>query len=122
MPTWTKVYLTWDAIRQVRKRCWRKTLSLRSGPRENTIIPFQVELKIPNNKARIKDEIGDLLFSTAQLARHLDIDPEEALREANLKFIGRFLKLEKIIKDDQKDMMKMDVPELEEYWEKAKKL
>ena len=77
---------------------------------------------IENNKARIKDEIGDLLFSVAQLARHMDIDAEDALRQANLKFIGRFTKLETLIKSEAKDMMKMEVPELEEYWQRIKKL
>ncbi len=77
---------------------------------------------IKNNKARIKDEIGDLLFSVTQLARHMDIDAEDALRQANLKFIGRFTKLETLINSENKDMMKMKVPELEEYWQRIKKL
>lgn len=84
----------------------------------------QVELNVKDvkkNKAKIKEEIGDLLFSTAQLARHLDIDAEEALRDANLKFINRFTKLETLIKSEGKDMQKMSVPELEEYWQRIKK-
>lgn len=76
---------------------------------------------IKNNKTRIKDEIGDLLFSVTQLARHMDIDAEDALRQANFKFIGRFTKLESLIKSEDKDMMKMKVPELEEYWQRIKK-
>lgn len=75
---------------------------------------------LKNNKDKIKEELGDLLFSVAQLARHLEIDPEEALRDANLKFIKRFTLLEDVIKADKKDMMQMKVPELEEYWGKVK--
>lgn len=77
---------------------------------------------IEKNKANIKEEIGDLLFSVTQLARHLDIDAEDALRQANKKFITRFTKLEKLIKSEDKDMLKMQVPELEEYWQKIKRL
>ena len=77
---------------------------------------------VENNKVRIKDEIGDLLFSVTQLARHMDIDAEDALRQANLKFIGRFTKLEALVKSEDKDMMKMEVPELEEFWQRIKKL
>ena len=77
---------------------------------------------VVNNKERIRDEIGDLLFSVTQLARHMDIDAEDALRQANLKFIGRFTKLEALVKSEDKDMMKMKVPELEEYWQRIKKL
>ncbi len=76
---------------------------------------------IENNKERIKDEIGDLLFSVTQLARHLDIDAEEALRASNKKFIKRFSSLDSLIKDDQKDILKLSVPELEEYWALVKK-
>lgn len=75
------------------------------------------ELKEPhNNQERIKDEIGDLLFSVTQLARHMDIDAEDALFQANQKFINRFQALETKVKQDQKDMLTMSVPELEHYW------
>ena len=47
-------------------------------------------------KERVQEELGDLLFSMAQLARHLGCDPEETLRAANDKFIKRFNKIEDI--------------------------
>ena len=46
-----------------------------------------------NDKIKIEEEIGDLLFTISQLARHLDIDAEKSLRKANNKFIGRFEKM-----------------------------
>jgi tetrapyrrole methylase family protein/MazG family protein len=46
--------------------------------------------KNPNAKAHVEEEIGDLLFSIAQFARHLEIEPEQALRKANKKFEDRF--------------------------------
>src|SRR5690606_27567378 len=44
----------------------------------------------PRRPERIADEIGDLLFTVANLARHLDVDPEQALKRTNAKFQRRF--------------------------------
>lgn len=74
------------------------------------------------NKERVKEEIGDLLFSVAQLARHLDLNPEECLRDANKKFISRFKKVEDMVKGQGKTLEATPQSELEDYWVKAKKL
>lgn len=74
------------------------------------------------NKERVKEEIGDLLFSVAQLARHLDLNPEECLRDANKKFIKRFKKVEDLARGEGKTLESTPQSELEEYWVKAKKL
>lgn len=72
------------------------------------------------NRARIQEEIGDFLFSVAQLARHLNIDPEEALRDANKKFLRRFNQVEDLMKGDGKSFEQMTQMELDEYWNIAK--
>lgn len=74
------------------------------------------------NKERVKEEIGDLLFSVAQLARHLDLNPEECLRDANKKFIRRFQKVEDLVKASGRKLEETPQDELEEYWMKVKKL
>ncbi len=74
------------------------------------------------NKERVKEEIGDLLFSVAQLARHLDLNPEECLRDANKKFIKRFQKVEDMVKASGRKVEDTPQAELEEYWVKVKKL
>lgn len=74
------------------------------------------------NKDRVKEEIGDLLFSVAQLARHLDLNPEECLRDANKKFIKRFQKVEDLVKASGRKLEETPQAELEEYWVKVKKL
>lgn len=73
------------------------------------------------NKERVKEEIGDLLFSVAQLARHLDLNPEECLRDANKKFIKRFQKVEDMVKASGRKLEETPQSELEEYWVKVKK-
>lgn len=74
------------------------------------------------NRERVREEIGDLLFSVAQLARHLDINPEDCLRDANKKFIKRFKKVEDMVKARGKTLEKTPQAELEEYWVQVKKV
>ena len=64
-------------------------------------------------------ELGDLLFSVVNYARHLDIDPETALREASARFEQRFRKVEEIADKPLKDM---DIDTLEALWQRAKGL
>jgi MazG family protein len=72
------------------------------------------------NKEHILEEMGDLLFSTAQLARHLDIDPEEALRLANKKFLRRFQHMEDLIAADGKILEEMNQQQMDIYWDQVK--
>jgi MazG family protein len=72
------------------------------------------------NEERVKEELGDFLFSVAQLARHLKIDPEIALRDANIKFKNRFNKIEDLAKDKGIDMTKTKQEVLEELWQQVK--
>lgn len=74
------------------------------------------------NRERVKEEIGDLLFSVAQLARHLELNPEECLREANKKFIKRFNSIEDLVKASGRKLEDTPQTELEELWVKVKKI
>lgn len=70
---------------------------------------------------KVKEELGDLLFSVAQLSRHLGINPEDALRDANKKFINRFQKVEDQVRTAGKKLPDCSQQELEEFWIKVKK-
>jgi ATP diphosphatase len=72
------------------------------------------------DEAAITEEIGDLLFAVTNLARHLNVDAEEALRTANHKFTSRFQHVETHTRQEGKDLQKLDIQALEEYWRKAK--
>lgn len=74
------------------------------------------------NKDRVKEELGDFLFSTVQLARHLEIDPEEALRDANKKFINRFMKMEKILENEKINIKDVSQKDLDSYWNRVKSM
>ncbi|MEO0329668.1 MAG: nucleoside triphosphate pyrophosphohydrolase [Pseudomonadota bacterium] len=81
---------------------------------------FGEELSNGNQKSQ-REEIGDLLFSIVNVARHLDIDPEFALRQTNIKFRNRFSHIEKRVKDQGRLLNDASLEEMEQYWQEAKK-
>ena len=68
-----------------------------------------------------EEEIGDLLFVVANLARHLKVDPEAALRAANAKFIRRFKFIEAALEADGRTPAAASLDEMEALWQAAKK-
>lgn len=72
------------------------------------------------DQARAEEEMGDLLFSIAQLSRRLGIEPETALRKADDKFTRRFGTLEQSVADSGRAMKDMTLDELEAEWQRLK--
>lgn len=72
------------------------------------------------SKQRVQEELGDLLFSLAQVARHLQIDPEQALRLSNKKFESRFRKLMAMVKKNKKTPDDLTTEQMEELWVRVK--
>ena len=70
--------------------------------------------------AAIEEELGDLLFALANLARHLGVDPETALRSANRKFTERFTQLEARFRDRGIDLSAASLDEMEAEWRRIK--
>ncbi|WP_425408722.1 nucleoside triphosphate pyrophosphohydrolase [Hyphococcus sp.] len=68
----------------------------------------------------IEEEYGDLLFALANLSRHLDVDPESALRRANEKFIRRFQHIEKTFTDRGESLADASLDAMEAVWKEAK--
>lgn len=71
-------------------------------------------------RERAEEEMGDLLFSMAQLARKLGIEPESALRKANEKFSARFAQVEHGLEDGGRSVHDATLEEMEAEWQKAK--
>jgi nucleoside triphosphate diphosphatase len=69
---------------------------------------------------RVADEVGDLLFVLANLARKLDLDPETCLRQANLKFCNRFDKMQRYADIAGKNLAEMSLDDMEAYWQQVK--
>ena len=89
---------------------------------QEEIAELKAEIDQENNHDRIADELGDILFACVNLSRHLDVNPEQALRDSNLKFISRFKVVEQLLQQDVRLMDDCSVEELEDYWQKAKTL
>ncbi len=70
--------------------------------------------------AEIFEEFGDLLFVMANLARHLQIDPEAALRAANAKFTRRFARIEDWLAESGRSPDQSDLAEMDALWTRAK--
>ena len=72
------------------------------------------------NKTQIEEELGDLLFSCVNTARHLGVNAEMALTASTEKFIDRFAVTEKLVSEESLDMKSMPIETLDLYWDKAK--
>jgi len=71
-------------------------------------------------RAKIEEELGDLLFVVANVARHLKLDPEAALRGANQKFIRRFRHIEERLAEQGSSPAQSNLAEMDALWDEAK--
>jgi len=72
------------------------------------------------DQARLADELGDVLFAVANLARHCKVDPEAALRATNDKFERRFRHIEKRLAEAGRKPADATLEEMEALWQEAK--
>lgn len=70
---------------------------------------------------RVEDEVGDLLFVVVNLARHLRVDPEHALRRTNAKVVRRFSAIEAALAKDGRTPAEASLDEMEALWQAAKR-
>ncbi len=89
------------------------------------VAELEAEMQADNNSAvngqAVEEELGDLLFSCVNLARHLGIDPERAMRSANNKFQRRFEQIETLAsKNMPSGLSEMSVDEMELLWAQVK--
>ena len=101
---------------------WNNPASVMSKIREELV---EVESEIGQAKggelkSELEGEIGDVLFAVINLARHLDIDPGNALRSCNRKFRTRFAFIEQNIDSHGETMQSADLELMEELWVEAK--
>ncbi len=76
----------------------------------------------PEQFERMKEEFGDLLFALVNISRYIHVDPEEALKQTNRKFMRRFLYIEKTMKNQNKSLEDASLEEMDALWEEAKKI
>jgi len=74
-----------------------------------------------NDQSKVEAELGDLLFSIVNLARFIDVNPEEAILKTNMKFTKRFQYIESRLREINKTFSDVSLEEMDEIWNEAKK-
>jgi MazG family protein len=95
-----------------------------NGPRETLtgeLAELDATIAARGPHAAILEELGDVLFSAVNLARHLGVDAEEALRSSNAKFMARFAEMERLATGHGKRLSQSTPGELEALWQDVKK-
>jgi len=98
---------------------WPSALPVVDNVREE--LDEVLEAMADNDAEGIAEEVGDLLFAAVNLARHLKVDPESALRAANSKFERRFRFIEQALRDTQRPMEDCTLEEMDALWGEAKR-
>lgn len=116
-----RVGFDWPSIRPVFDKMREELIELEevavaADPRGDDLAtsPSPAEMK------RIEEELGDLLFVMANVARHLKLDPEKALRGANEKFTRRFLHIEQRLAARGKSPAESNLQEMDALWDEAR--
>jgi tetrapyrrole methylase family protein / MazG family protein len=104
----SRVGFDWPDIRGVLKKL------------DEELKEFREALSLKDKK-RIGEELGDILFVMANIARFLRIDPEEALRRTVKKFVSRFHYIETSLRNDGKSFRRTNIFEMDRLWEEAKR-
>lgn len=97
---------------------WPETTQVLDKIKEEAAELVEAVETLPHSKQ--VEEFGDLMFVMANLGRHLNIDPEEALRAANRKFIRRFEYIEDALEARDKTPAQSDLTEMDRLWDQAK--
>ncbi|MFW6124269.1 MAG: nucleoside triphosphate pyrophosphohydrolase [Acidobacteriota bacterium] len=98
---------------------WKKTGSVIKKLKEEI---KEIEKAVGSKeKDKVFEEIGDLLFAVSNVSRHLDVNPELALKKANEKFIERFQYIENGLKEKGLDLEKATLEDMDTLWEQSKK-
>ena len=100
---------------------WENTRQVFEKVKEE-FVELENEVNQENNSTKIEKEFGDVLFSLINYARFIGVDPESALEKTNKKFISRFSFLENEVKGKGLNLEDMSLKEMEEIWNKSKKV
>jgi tetrapyrrole methylase family protein/MazG family protein len=103
----SKVGFDWEDKDQV----WKKL--------EEELKEFQAALS-EGNEDDLRNELGDILFTLVNLARFIDVDPEDALRRVTNKFVERFRYIEKRLHEEGKNPREASLAEMDVLWEESK--
>src|SRR5207244_7581958 len=97
---------------------WRRTADV-FVKRQEEIAEVQEAIE-RGEQADVHDEIGDLLFTIANIARKLNVNAEEALQSTNRKFTHRFEAMERDVRQSGRNLDELTLEQMDELWDRAK--
>ena len=114
-----RVGFDWETPEQVLKKLDEELEELQAAA--SGLPDSKSSVREPETNAAVEHELGDVLFTIVNVARFLQINPEEALRKANNRFTARFRHMERHGAQEEKDLRKMTAQEWDALWEAAKR-
>jgi MazG family protein len=109
-----RVGFDWQRIEDIFDKLHEEIDELRAA------ISNHAESKAEDDKAHVREELGDLLFAVTNIARHLQVEPESALKSTNRKFRRRFRYIEDGLRKRGRTSDAATLEEMEELWQEAK--
>src|SRR5882762_1070038 len=109
-----RVGFDWTQIKDIFEKLQEEVDELREA------ISLHAGTNAEADHAHVREEIGDLLFVVTNIARHLKVEPEAALKLSNRKFRRRFLSIERALQERGQSFQESSLDELESLWQEAK--
>jgi MazG family protein len=109
-----RVGFDWQRIEDIFDKMHEEIDELRAA------INLHAESDAEADKARVREELGDLLFAVTNIARHLQVEPEAALKSTNRKFRRRFRYIEDGLRESGRTPDNATLSEMEHLWQEAK--
>jgi MazG family protein len=109
-----RVGFDWQSVEDIFDKLHEEIDELREAIRDHS------QSEAEADKTRVREELGDLLFAVTNIARHLQVEPEAALKSTNRKFRSRFRYIENALKTQGRDMDAATLDEMEALWQEAK--
>jgi MazG family protein len=109
-----RVGFDWQRIEDIFDKLHEEIDELRAA------ITVHAESEAEEDRARVREELGDLLFAVTNIARHLQVEPEAALKSTNRKFRRRFRYIEEGLRERGRSLDAATLDEMESLWQEAK--
>ncbi|MCB9091263.1 MAG: nucleoside triphosphate pyrophosphohydrolase [Halobacteriovoraceae bacterium] len=109
-----KIKFDWESPHEVLNKVQEELDELKES------LDKKSQSRSPYFETAIEEELGDILFTVAQLARHLNFDPELTLSSANKKFYTRFVQMIELCGNREQDFLKLSLKEKEKLWSRVK--
>jgi tetrapyrrole methylase family protein / MazG family protein len=110
-----RVGFDWQNIEDIFAKIQEEVEELRAA------IAIHAESKSESDHSRMREEVGDLLFAVTNIARHLHVEPESALKLTNRKFRRRFRFIEESLRQRDQEFTTTTLEEMESLWQEAKR-